>query len=60
MKVLVTGGAGFIGSFIVDELPRRGHQVRIFDNLDPQVHPNSANRLISTLKRNSFRAMSKH
>lgn len=40
MKVLVTGGAGFIGSFIVDELIRRGHQVRIFDNLDPQVHPN--------------------
>ncbi len=39
MKVLVTGGAGFIGSFIVDELVRRGHTVRIFDNLDPQVHP---------------------
>ncbi len=39
MKVLVTGGAGFIGSFIVDELVRRGHRVRIFDNLEPQVHP---------------------
>jgi len=37
-KVLVTGGAGFIGSFIVDELARRGHQVRILDNLEPQVH----------------------
>jgi len=37
--VLVTGGMGFIGSFIVDELLRRGHRVRIFDNLDPQVHP---------------------
>lgn len=41
MKVLVTGGAGFIGSCIVDELIVRGHQVRIFDALDPQVHPNS-------------------
>ncbi len=36
---LVTGGAGFIGSFIVDELIRRGHTVRIYDNFDPQVHP---------------------
>ena len=36
---LVTGGAGFIGSFIVDELVERGYTVRIFDNLDPQVHP---------------------
>jgi dTDP-L-rhamnose 4-epimerase len=37
-KVLVTGGAGFIGSFIVDELVGRGYPVRILDNLEPQVH----------------------
>jgi len=36
---LVTGGAGFIGSFLVDELIRRGYAVRIYDNLEPQVHP---------------------
>lgn len=37
-KVLVTGGAGFIGSYIVDLLVEKGHEVTIFDNLEPQVH----------------------
>lgn len=37
-KILITGGAGFIGSHLADGLIERGHQVRILDNLSPQVH----------------------
>lgn len=42
MHVLITGGAGFIGSHVCDELLRCGHRVRVLDNLDAQVHESRA------------------
>lgn len=42
MRVLVTGGAGLIGSHLVDELLRADYEVTLLDNLDPEVHPSGA------------------
>ncbi|HEU0136861.1 MAG TPA: SDR family NAD(P)-dependent oxidoreductase, partial [Flavobacterium sp.] len=43
-KILITGGAGFIGSHITDELINKGYSVRILDNLSEQVHGPDAER----------------
>lgn len=37
-RILITGGAGFIGSHLADELLAHGYRVRALDNLSPQVH----------------------
>lgn len=38
MKVLITGGAGFIGSSLARALFKRGDEVTVLDNLSPQIH----------------------
>ena len=42
MRVLVTGGAGFIGSHVVGRWSSAGHEVRVLDALLPFVHPGGA------------------
>ena len=42
MKIIVTGGAGFIGSHIVDACVKSGHKVEIIDNLSSGSSENVA------------------
>jgi dTDP-L-rhamnose 4-epimerase len=44
MNILITGGAGFIGSHLADELLRHGHRVRALDSLSEQVHGSDLDR----------------
>lgn len=38
MKILITGGAGFIGSALAIALAERGDEITVLDNLSPQIH----------------------
>ena len=38
MKILITGGAGFIGSNLALKLDKLGHEIVILDNLSKQIH----------------------
>ena len=37
MKVLVTGGSGFLGKSISDYFAKKGHEILIFDKTEPQI-----------------------
>ena len=53
MNILITGGAGFIGSHVTDSLIQKGHQVTAFDNFSPQVHkkyPTYLNQNVKIIK----------
>jgi dTDP-L-rhamnose 4-epimerase len=54
MKVLVTGGAGFVGSHLVDELVARGHDVVVYDSLDAQVHVDGGSKPVYLAKGAEF------
>lgn len=43
-RILITGGAGFVGSHLADALAAAGHEVVLFDNLEPQVHGEGTTR----------------
>jgi uncharacterized protein YbjT (DUF2867 family) len=43
-QVLITGGAGFIGSHLADELLEHGYRVRVLDSLSAQVHGKGGKR----------------
>ncbi len=61
MKVLVTGGAGYIGSHVVYALVERGHQVVVFDNLNAghaqAVHPDATLREGDLMNEDDLRAL---
>jgi dTDP-L-rhamnose 4-epimerase len=41
MNILITGGAGFIGSNLALKLIQKGHTITVLDNLSPQIHGNN-------------------
>ena len=52
-NILITGGAGFIGSHLAMELINRGYSVTVLDNLSPQIHgenPDVTSPLYNSIK----------
>ena len=53
MKILVTGGAGFIGSHVTKKLVEKGHDVVILDNFNPYYNPRLKEARISVFLKNA-------
>tara|TARA_B100001094_G_C18128745_1_gene771001 strand:+ start:291 stop:1418 length:1128 start_codon:yes stop_codon:yes gene_type:complete len=49
-KILITGGAGFIGSRLCEKLYAKGYNITILDNLSPQIHGVSKSSLLKKVK----------
>ena len=49
-KILITGGAGFIGSRLCEKLFDKGYDITILDNLSPQIHANGESFLVNRIK----------
>ena len=49
-RILVTGGAGFIGGHLVDELLKRGYDVTVLDNFSASERPNANPHLPSSVR----------
>ena len=49
-KILITGGAGFIGSRLCEKLFDKGYDITILDNLSPQIHASGESFLVNRIK----------
>ena len=51
-NILITGGAGFIGSRLCEKLYEKGYNITVMDNLSTQIHGNSESFLYKRIKNN--------
>ena len=49
-NILITGGAGFIGSRLCEKLFDKGYNITIMDNLSPQIHGDGSSFLYASIK----------
>ena len=49
-RILITGGAGFIGSRLCEKLFNKGYEMTVLDNLSPQIHGTSESFLFKRIK----------